>query len=175
MISACEGVLAKGSPAPVLRRQLLASLGTFASASEDQKTRDAAYALMRETLATPAEGDEAKLGEDLASSGLAGQEATFLADVLAHQPDLGIASPLSSAIVKTNDSEAIAALDAATIAFALVNDMDGLGAHPHLRRMNVDTPNGPVSLPAPAPIFSGETRAFGPVPALGSAGADAHD
>ncbi|MCB1231075.1 MAG: hypothetical protein KDN19_12440 [Verrucomicrobiae bacterium] len=110
VISACEGVLAKGSPAPVLRRQLLASLGTFASASEDQKTRDAAYALMRETLATPAEGDEAKLGEDLAISGLARQEATFLADVLAHQPDLGIASPLSSAIVKTNDSEAIAAL-----------------------------------------------------------------
>ena len=37
----------------------------------------------------------------------------------------------------------------------------------HLRRITVDTPNGPVSYPAPAPIFDGEERHFGPVPALG--------
>ena len=45
--------------------------------------------------------------------------------------------------------------------------MDGLSHHPHLRRITVDTPNGPVSYPAPAPIFDGEERHFGPVPALG--------
>lgn len=38
--------------------------------------------------------------------------------------------------------------------------------HPHLRRITVDTPNGPVSYPAPAPVFGNEARSYGPVPAL---------
>jgi len=38
--------------------------------------------------------------------------------------------------------------------------------HPHLRRVTVETPNGLVAYPAPAPVFDGETRAYGPVPAL---------
>ena len=63
-------------------------------------------------------------------------------------------------------SEAIADLQRADVAMASVNDMAGLSAHPHLRRIIVDTPNGPVSLPAPAPLWRGETRSYGPVPAL---------
>ncbi len=43
-------------------------------------------------------------------------------------------------------------LEAADIAFARVNDVAGLIAHPHLRRISVETPSGPVSYPAPAPI-----------------------
>lgn len=62
--------------------------------------------------------------------------------------------------------EATAAIGSADIAFATVNDMAGLSRHPHLRRITVDTPNGPVSYPAPAPLFGGETRGYGPVPAL---------
>jgi hypothetical protein len=31
----------------------------------------------------------------------------------------------------------------------------------------VDTPNGPVSLAAPPVLFGGESRALGPVPAIG--------
>jgi hypothetical protein len=31
----------------------------------------------------------------------------------------------------------------------------------------VDTPNGRVSYPAPAPIIVGETRAYGAVPGIG--------
>ncbi len=62
--------------------------------------------------------------------------------------------------------EATAALLKADVAFARVNDMQGLSQHPHLRRVTVDTPAGPVSLPAPAPIVAGETRRYGPVPAL---------
>jgi hypothetical protein len=45
--------------------------------------------------------------------------------------------------------------------------MADLANHPHLRRIEVDTPNGRVSYPAPAPIIVGETRAYGAVPAIG--------
>ena len=52
------------------------------------------------------------------------------------------------------------------IAFARVNDTALLAKHPHLRRITVGTPSGPVSYPSPA---RGNTAAlqFGPVPALG--------
>jgi formyl-CoA transferase len=58
-------------------------------------------------------------------------------------------------------------LAAADIAFARVNDTALLTKHPHLRRITVGTPTGPVSTPAPAPIVAGEERRYGPVPALG--------
>jgi itaconate CoA-transferase len=58
-------------------------------------------------------------------------------------------------------------LAAADIAFARVNDPALLGRHPHLRRITVDTPNGPVSYPAPAEIRNSSTRHYGAVPALG--------
>src|SRR5690349_11315291 len=57
-------------------------------------------------------------------------------------------------------------LETADIAFARVNDVAGLIAHPHLRRISVDTPHGPVSYPAPAPIRN-EARAYGRIPSLG--------
>lgn len=59
------------------------------------------------------------------------------------------------------------ALMASDIAFATVSDMEKLTHHPHLRRIEVATPAGAVSLPAPAPIISGENRRYGRVPALG--------
>ena len=55
----------------------------------------------------------------------------------------------------------------ADIAFAEVNTMADLSAHPHLRRIEVATPNGVVSYPAPAAIFVGEPRHYGAVPAIG--------
>ncbi len=58
-------------------------------------------------------------------------------------------------------------LIAADIAFAAVNDMEGLASHPHLRRIEVETPNGPVAVPAPAPIVTEEPRRYGRVPAIG--------
>ena len=45
--------------------------------------------------------------------------------------------------------------------------MADLPSHPHLRRIEVDTPNGGVTYPAPAAIFVGETRIYGAVPAIG--------
>ena len=54
----------------------------------------------------------------------------------------------------------------ADIAFAEVNDMADLAKHPHLRRITVDTPAGPVSYPAPGTQFSGLPRAYAAVPAM---------
>lgn len=66
------------------------------------------------------------------------------------------------------DSEALTAkLAAADIAFARVSDMDALARHPHLRRIEVGTPSGPVSYPAPAARRDGAPARYGPVPALG--------
>lgn len=59
-------------------------------------------------------------------------------------------------------------LEAVSIAFARVNDSMLLSRHPHLRRITVDTPTGPVSTPAPAPRVAGEARTYGAIPALGA-------
>jgi formyl-CoA transferase len=74
---------------------------------------------------------------------------------------------VAAGFAERNEAEAVAALLEADVAFAAVNDMAGLARHPHLRRMQVDTPNGPVSLPAPAPVFADEPRRYGAVPRLG--------
>jgi itaconate CoA-transferase len=58
-------------------------------------------------------------------------------------------------------------LASADIAFARVNDTGLLAVHPHLRRIEVGTPSGPVTYPAPASRSDGEPRRYGPVPALG--------
>lgn len=62
------------------------------------------------------------------------------------------------------DADALTAkLEAAEIAFARVNDVGLFARHPHLRRITVGSPSGPVSYPAPP---SPRDEPFGPVPAL---------
>ncbi|MGH6780305.1 MAG: CoA transferase, partial [Bradyrhizobium sp.] len=63
--------------------------------------------------------------------------------------------------------ELLKRLSDADIAFAEVNTMSDLAVHPHLRRIEVDTPSGVISYPAPAAIFVGEPRHYGAVPAIG--------
>ena len=58
-------------------------------------------------------------------------------------------------------------LAAADIAFARVNDTGLLAVHPHLRRIEVATPSGVVTYPAPASRSDAEPRHYGAVPALG--------
>jgi formyl-CoA transferase len=65
-----------------------------------------------------------------------------------------------------NRDELIQRLDDADIAFGEVNTMADLTVHPHLRRIEVDTPKGVVTYSAPAAIFVGEPRTYGPVPAI---------
>ncbi len=53
------------------------------------------------------------------------------------------------------------------IAFARVSTMEDLSHHPHLRRIVAQTPNGDVTMPAPAVIMDGQVPQGGRVPALG--------
>ncbi|GKY89139.1 CaiB/BaiF CoA transferase family protein [Sinisalibacter aestuarii] len=75
---------------------------------------------------------------------------------------------VAAALKRLSLEKARAGLMAANVAFATVNDMEGLSNHPHLRRITVETENGPVSYPAPAPRFLDAPRAYGPVPGLKS-------
>lgn len=74
---------------------------------------------------------------------------------------------VAEAFAAMEQEEARQRLTEADVAFATVNDMAALSTHPHLRRIEVDTPGGAVAYPAPAPIIVGEARRYGPVPALG--------
>jgi formyl-CoA transferase len=58
-------------------------------------------------------------------------------------------------------------LSDADIAFAEVNSMADLAVHPHLRRIEVNTPAGVVSYPAPAAIVVDQPRHYGAVPGIG--------
>src|SRR6476646_2497261 len=58
-------------------------------------------------------------------------------------------------------------LSDADIAFAEVNSMADLAVHPHLRRIEVNTPKGVVSYPAPAAIVVDQPRRYGAVPDTG--------
>jgi itaconate CoA-transferase len=58
-------------------------------------------------------------------------------------------------------------LSDADIAFAEVNSMADLAVHPHLRRIEVNTPKGVVSYPAPAAIVVDQPRRYGAVPDIG--------
>jgi itaconate CoA-transferase len=72
------------------------------------------------------------------------------------------------AVFGATDEAALAKmLAAADIAFARVNDTGLLAVHPHLRRIEVGTPSGRVTYPAPASRSDGEPRSYGAVPALG--------
>jgi formyl-CoA transferase len=79
--------------------------------------------------------------------------------------------PLTDKIVadsfgSLNRDELVQRLDDADIAFGEVNTMADLTVHPHLRRIEVDTPKGVVTYSAPATIFVGEPRTYGSVPAI---------
>ena len=63
--------------------------------------------------------------------------------------------------------ELLKRLSEADIAFAEVNTMADLASHPHLRRIEVGTPAGPVSYPAPAAIVVDQPRRYGAVPGIG--------
>ena len=76
----------------------------------------------------------------------------------------GIVSGCFAALTR---EELLKRLGDADIAFAEVNTMDDLARHPHLRRIDVQTPNGVVSYPAPAAIVVDEPRHYGAVPAIG--------
>jgi formyl-CoA transferase len=95
-----------------------------------------------------------------------GTNPTFATSIqrVAHRADTDTA--VSAAFARHDVAELMAMLEKADIAFARVNDCALLSTHPHLRRIEVETPSGPAATPAPAPIIEGERR-YGRVPALG--------
>lgn len=99
-----------------------------------------------------------------------GTDARFATNVarVAHRGETD--ALVAAGFAAMDAADAVAAMIDAGIAVATVNDMEGLSTHPHLRRIEVATPNGPVALPAPAALFDGAARSFGPVPALGAPG-----
>ncbi|CCF18442.1 formyl-coenzyme A transferase NAD(P)-binding [Pseudorhizobium banfieldiae] len=62
-------------------------------------------------------------------------------------------------------------LDAAGIAYAMVNTPLNLAEHPHLRRIDVATEGGTVSVPAPPARRRDKAPALGPVPSIDTDGA----
>ena len=86
-----------------------------------------------------------------------------------HRQPAGNRRRSSARCFGTQDVEALTRqLDDAQIAFARVNDVLAILRHPHLRRVTVASPNGPIALPAPPARFTGEDDpSFGPLPALG--------
>ena len=63
--------------------------------------------------------------------------------------------------------QAAARLRAANTAYGFVNDVAAFARHPALRRLRVDTPDGPVSIAAPPVIDTDDARAPGPRAGLG--------
>ncbi|MNR39192.1 hypothetical protein D3C85_1573760 [compost metagenome] len=59
-------------------------------------------------------------------------------------------------------------LTQAKIAYASVNGVKELSAHPHLRRTPVRTAHGEASIVAPPVQVRGEPRRLGEVPAIGA-------
>jgi itaconate CoA-transferase len=67
----------------------------------------------------------------------------------------------------TDEAALTQKLAAADIAFARVNATADLAVHPQLRRIEIATPSGVVSYPAPPARDDGTPRRYGAVPALG--------
>jgi itaconate CoA-transferase len=73
-----------------------------------------------------------------------------------------------AAVFAAHDVEPLSRmLTEADIAFGRVNTPAELARHPHLRRIAIGSPTGPISVPAPAAQHAGEPRRYGPVPAVG--------
>ncbi|MER9671316.1 CoA transferase, partial [Mesorhizobium sp. M0203] len=64
--------------------------------------------------------------------------------------------------------EAMQELEAAGLAYGRLNEVVDVSRHPHIRRVDVGTPEGTVETIAPAAIFNSERPSLRPVPALGA-------
>ena len=75
---------------------------------------------------------------------------------------------VQAGFAKHDHTALVARLAKAEIAFASVNELTDLLAHPQLRTTTVETPTGPAVMPAVATRWNGQERPHGPVPALGA-------
>ena len=63
--------------------------------------------------------------------------------------------------------ELLEKLREAAIAYGEVNGVEGLSNHPALKRVEVDSPTGPLEMVAPPASIDGQQRELGPVPDIG--------
>jgi len=85
---------------------------------------------------------------------------------VAHRPVVD--AHVAGTFARMTREQAASRLQHANTAFGFVNDLAALAAHPALRRVEIDTPNGTVSYAAPAARLAGEVRRYGKVPAIGA-------
>ncbi|RUU12147.1 CoA transferase [Mesorhizobium sp. USDA-HM6] len=64
--------------------------------------------------------------------------------------------------------EAMQELETAGLAYGRLNEVADISKHPHVRRVEVATPEGTIETIAPAAIFNSEPPSLRPVPALGA-------
>jgi itaconate CoA-transferase len=92
----------------------------------------------------------------------------FISNVLRYQNRTALDQEINAIFGSLNGDELVARLRTAGIAFGAVNSVGDLSRHPQLRRVDVATPSGPVSMPSSPWRWHGE--AFHPreVPAVGA-------
>jgi itaconate CoA-transferase len=73
---------------------------------------------------------------------------------------------INAALSQLGYDALVGALKRASIAFGRFNTVGEFARHSQLRRVRVNTPTGPVSIPAPPQILDGEGFLPGPVPAI---------
>jgi crotonobetainyl-CoA:carnitine CoA-transferase CaiB-like acyl-CoA transferase len=128
-------------------------------------------------------------GKDLVLAVQNEREWVIFCTVVAERPDLiddprfcdnssrcrhrgALDAAILSVFTDLTGEQLAARLDDANIAYGRVNSLEDLSVHPQLRRITVDSPTGPISMPAFPIRFAGEEPATGATPAL-NAHADA--
>ena len=92
----------------------------------------------------------------------------FASNSLRVQNRIPLDATISNIFRGLSKAAVVGRLRSAGIAFASLNGVKDLSGHPQLRRTRVDTPTGPVALPAPPARWRGEDGpTLGPSPALG--------
>jgi itaconate CoA-transferase len=84
---------------------------------------------------------------------------------LANRPALD--AHINANFARRARSDVAAALKQADMAFGLINGIDGLAAHPQLKTITYATPEGDVTVIAPAAAIDGDAPRYRPVPAIG--------
>ena len=97
-----------------------------------------------------------------------GEDPRFMSNSLRVQNRVQLDSLIAGIFQGLSKNAVVGRLRSAGIAFASLNGVKELSSHPQLRRVEVQTPTGPVALPAPPARWRGEDqRNLGPSPALG--------
>ncbi|WP_287198020.1 CaiB/BaiF CoA-transferase family protein, partial [Mesorhizobium sp.] len=85
---------------------------------------------------------------------------------LGHRPQLD--AIIEARFSELSSEEAMQRLEAAGLAYGRLNEVADISRHPHVRRVEIGTPEGTVEAIAPAAIFNSERPSLRPVPALGA-------